>query len=112
MISDGKDKYKWPLNETEGNIAHSDPWGNDGVASNPIWMGLLKRHNTWENILSKSFPGNVRTAFDTQNNDLYIFSRDSIYILNESNHAFQSIPNSNPSSVMNPNFNIPGLFFG
>ncbi len=103
VLSDDKDKYKWPLNETEGNIAHSDPRGNNGVASNPIWMGLLKRHNTWENILNINLTGGVKVAFDPDDDDLYLLSKDSVHIFDLGNKAMRSIAHNNPSFVETTN---------
>ena len=83
---------RWPLNETEGTIAHSVPGGNNGVAVNPDW--LLKEHNTWENILRLEFPGEVKTTFDSRNDDLYFLSQDSVYIFNTVNNSLRSIATS------------------
>lgn len=105
LFSNDQSTYRWPLNETEGNIAHSSPKGENGVASNPIWF--LKRHNTWENIRNLNFAGNVKTAFDPQHNDLYILSMDTVYIYNVPDKTIRSIPHLNPSSVKTTN----GLIF-
>jgi len=101
LLTNGQKKYRWLLNETEGKIAHSTPKGNNGIASNPTWV--LKRHNTWENILSLDFPGEVKTAFDPNNNEVYILSKDSVYIFNVANKSLRSIPQADPASVDDAN---------
>lgn len=105
LFCKGHKNYKWFLNETEGNIAHSTPRGNNGIARNPTWV--LKRHNTWENILSLDFPGEAKTAFDPFNNDVYILSKDSVYIYNVIKRDKRSIPHADPSSAGDAN----GLIF-
>ena len=101
MLSNGKDQYRWPLNETEGSIAHSEPGGNDGVATNPVW--LLKRHNTWENLLNRVVPGGVRFAFDPENENLFFLSQDSVFIFDLVNKDIRSISHTEPSSVETTN---------
>jgi len=94
---DERISYLWPLDETEGTIAHSVPEGNDGIALNPTW--LLIDHNKWDPILSKQVTGRVKTAFDPRNEDLYILSRDSIYILNIPNESLRIIPQGSTGHV-------------
>ncbi len=71
---------RWPLNEIEGNIAHSVPAGYEGSADNPKW--LLKRHNTWKLLLNKEIGGHIKTAYDARNDDIYLVSEDTIYRYN------------------------------
>jgi len=89
--------YRWPLNETEGNIAHSVPKGNDGVAMNPEW--LLKRHNTWDQVLELDISGDVKTAYNASNDDLYILSQDSVYIFDVVNNLVKLIPLKVPTPI-------------
>ena len=94
LIGNDHFNYSWPLNETEGNIAHSVPSGNNGLAVNPGW--LLKEHNTWSSRLNKDIAGPVKTAFDSRNDDLYILAEDSLYILNLTGHSLRSIAQYTP----------------
>jgi len=87
--SQKKTFYTWPLNETQGNIAHSIPAGNNGVALNSEW--LLKKHNTWVQLKKTAFSGEVRTTFDPNNEDLYMVSEDSIHIYNLISNSLESI---------------------
>ncbi|MDX2431461.1 MAG: hypothetical protein QNK35_11030 [Bacteroides sp.] len=88
--------YSWPLNETDGIIAHSVPSGNSGVAVNPNW--LLKDHNTWNSSLSLDIAGKVKTAFDPLNDDLYILAEDSLYIINVPDNSLRTIAQYTPFS--------------
>ena len=96
VISSDRVPYSWPLNETEGSIAHSVPSGNSGVAVNPNW--LLKDHNTWNSSLNMDIAGEVKTAFDSRNDDLYILAEDSLYILNVPDNSLRSIAQYTPFS--------------
>ncbi|MCP4312100.1 MAG: hypothetical protein GY790_12615 [Bacteroidetes bacterium] len=87
--SKNKLSYTWPLNETEGRIAHSIPEGNDGIAFNPEW--LLKKHNTWNQLWDRVFTGTIQTTFDSRNEDLYMVSGDSIHIYNIISNSLESV---------------------
>ena len=86
---DDKVAYSWPLDEIEGAIAHSIPEGNNGIAFNPGW--LLKQHNTWDQQINLEIVGGAKTTFDSRNDDLYIVSKDSIYIFNLVDKSVRSI---------------------
>ncbi len=111
LLCNGHKNYKWLLNETEGNIVHSTPKGNNGIAINPTWV--LKRHNTWESQFNMAIQGEALTTFDPLNSELYILSQDSIFIFNVVNNTLQSIPLSRPCDmdapmelIFNPHNNI------
>jgi len=87
--SNNKKKYSWPLNETQGSIAHSSPEGNNGFALNPVW--LLKKHNTWNPLASRTFSGEARTTFNPRDEELYIVTNDSLHIYNVDLNTFESI---------------------
>ncbi len=94
VMGSDRDHYSWPLDETEGSIAHSVPSGYNGVAVNPNW--LLKDHNTWNSSISMVITGKVKTAFDTRNDDLYILAEDSLYIFNVPEHSLRSMAQYTP----------------
>ncbi len=90
QVESGKNtSINWPLNETDGVTAHSFPGGNNGFANNPEW--LLKNHNTWDQRLSKQISGEVKTSFDSKNDDLYILTRDSLHIYHVENDSINSL---------------------
>jgi len=95
--SDDKIAYSWPLNETEGVLAHSIPRGNNGVALNPGW--LLKHHNTWVQQINLEIEGGAKTAFDSRNDQLYIVSKDSIHILHVEDRSLRSIAHIFPPNI-------------
>ncbi len=90
QVKSGKNtRIIWPLDETGGIIAHSFPGGNNGIAVNPEW--LLKYHNTWDQRLSKQISGEVKTAFDSKNDDLYLLTTDSLHIYNIADDSIRSL---------------------
>lgn len=86
-----KQTYHWPLNETEGFIAHSIPAGKDGSAVNPEW--LLKQHNTWKMKLDMEVEGIIKAAFDQRNECLYMVTADSVYLYYVTNDSMSTITN-------------------
>jgi DNA-binding SARP family transcriptional activator len=104
MLSYNKKSWHWPLDETEGSIAHSLPSGNNVITTNPGW--LLKEHNSWKPLISKSISGKVQAAFDTKHDKLYLLSHDSIYIYSISDdflfsHALRSpLPRDAPNHLI------------
>lgn len=93
--------YRWPLNEISGTIAHSVPEGSNGLAVNPEW--LLKKHNTWNNILNLEVTGTVKSTFDNNNDDLYIVSTDTIYIYNVIKDSMGKIAIKSPYVIESAN---------
>ena len=94
---DNKVAYSWPLDEIEGTIAHSIPGGNNGVALNAGW--LLKQHNTWDQQINLEIAGGAKTAYDSRNDNLYIVSKDSVYIFNVMEKSERSIAQKLPPHI-------------
>ncbi len=101
LICDEGSSCKWPLNETDGNIAHSVPEGDNGIAINPRW--LLKEHNTWMQLLELEIKGEVKSTFDPRNDDLYILSMDSLYIYNLIEDGIRGIAQESPPPIEGSN---------
>lgn len=97
VISGNRSSYKWPLDEIEGTQAHSEPEGQNGLVSNPEW--LLKHHNTWEPILEMNLEGDVHTAFDARNDNLYIVTQDAVIVFDVVNHINRRIELEVPALV-------------
>ncbi len=96
-----KNTWHWPLDETEGNTAHSIPSGKNALTINPGW--LLKDHNLWKPLLIRNIPGQVKTAFDTKHDELYLFSEDSVYIYTFQNDSIRVLAQNGPSPIKYPN---------
>ncbi len=92
---------RWSLNEINGTIAHSVPAGNNGTAYNPTW--LLKRHNTWELALNKEVAGKIKTTYDSRNDNLYMVSKDTIFIYNINTDSLVRITANSELRIQNSN---------
>jgi len=97
LVSGNRYAYSWPLNEIEGNLAHSEPAGNHGLATNPEW--LLKHHNTWKNLLDLELEGEIKTTYDAQNDKLYIVSQREVIVFDVVNKTRRSIQLDSPSDI-------------
>jgi DNA-binding SARP family transcriptional activator len=103
-LSYNKQSWHWPLNETEGNIAHSQPPGNDVSTVNPGW--LLKAHSSWKPLINRSISGQVKAAFDAKHNELYLLTKDSVYIYSIPNDSldikalYSSLPLDSPNHLI------------
>jgi len=96
-----KKPWLWPLNETDGDIARSQPPGNNISTIHPGW--LLKDHNTWNPLLNRSINGIVRTAFDSKHDQLYLVSDDSLYIYSFNNDSMSIVAHFSPAKISSPN---------
>ncbi|MCP4309883.1 MAG: hypothetical protein GY790_01350, partial [Bacteroidetes bacterium] len=100
-LSCNKKSWHWTLDETDGNIATSQPPGNNISAINPGW--LLKDHNAWYSLLNRSIHGQVKAAFDTKHDQLYLVSDDSLYIYSFHNDSMSIVAHYSPSPISSPN---------
>ena len=72
-----KQKYFFPLSETEGNQAFDILQKNVAQIKNPIWIS--PRHHKWKEIQAFETSATPSIAFDKKNEILYITSVDSLY---------------------------------
>jgi len=100
-VRSNKQAWHWPLDETEGSIAHSQPPGNSVTAINPGW--LLKDHSTWNSLVTKSIPAQIKMAFDAKHDKLYLVSKDSIYVYSIAKDSMDITAHYSPSHIESPN---------
>lgn len=72
----GAQKYFWPLDEHQGNIAHEQIKGKSALAANPLW--IKKLHHDWQLIKSGKIKGEISVAFDAKNETLFFVGPDSL----------------------------------
>jgi len=77
IAENGAIKYKWELNEFNGNIAHEDVKQASAGVKNPIWM--KEKHYDWNLTKDLALNGAVATAFDQKNGAIYMVSKDSVF---------------------------------
>ncbi len=98
LTMNDKVTYHWPLDETDGTVAHSSPAVSNGIATNPIW--LLKQHNTWEKVLDLQEGPVVKTAFDPGLESLFIVFADSVLQYQVPRDSMITIHHRSPLTVV------------
>lgn len=73
----GSEKYYWPLNELEGDLAIDSLHHRKASVLNPIWV--RSKHERWELAENFSIVGNPSIAFDPTSEKLFIINNDSLY---------------------------------
>ena len=75
-IGDGEKDYFFPLNEWSGNTVHDSLGNAAGSVDNPIW--LINESYFWKQIYGQSFKDVAGLNFDPLDQDLFIFTKDSL----------------------------------
>lgn len=75
-VGDGEKNYFFPLNEWSGNSVHNGSGNVMGIVDNPIW--LINESYFWKQVYGQSFKDVAGLNFDPLDQDLFIFTRDSL----------------------------------
>lgn len=76
IAEEGIEKYSWPLDEYEGQVAREKVAGKNALAGKPLW--IKKLHYEWQPVLSRTVKGPASVAFDAKKELLYVVSDDSL----------------------------------
>lgn len=76
IISDGKERYHWPLDAEKGPVAAETVKGDDAMVANPLW--IRSTHYEWKPLDSLLIDGPASCAFDAHDGILYLIGRDSL----------------------------------
>lgn len=77
-ISDGRKKFVFPLNESEGVEVKEIKGKTYGVVNNPQW--LMHKSYKWDEVASFSSQSRAGVNYDRFRKNLVYYNRDSIYI--------------------------------
>lgn len=77
-ISDGRKKFVFPLNESEGEEVNEIKGKTYGVVNNPQW--LMHKSYKWDEVASFSSQSRAGVNYDRFRKNLVYYNRDSIYI--------------------------------
>ena len=77
-ISDGRKKFVFPLNESEGEEVNDINGKTYGVVNNPQW--LMHKSYKWDEVASFSSQSRAGVNYDRFRKNLVYYNRDSIYI--------------------------------
>ncbi len=72
----GKTKYIFPLNESEGEDVHDDKGKISGHVKNPVW--IINHYHNWEKEITFKSECTAGIAYDEVNNRIIVINRDSI----------------------------------
>lgn len=75
-VGDGAKEYFFPLDEWSGNTVHDSLGDVTGAVENPIW--LINESYFWKQIYGQSFKDVAGLNFDPLDQDVFIFSKDSL----------------------------------
>lgn len=93
--------HYWPLDETEGNIAHDREGGKDGVFNKGMWV----KANNFKYHLIATFDNTdgFTVSYNPKTNRVYLSTRDSIIKYNLNNNQAEIIlTNHNPKIFSGP----------
>ncbi|MCU0361955.1 MAG: hypothetical protein MUE32_01240 [Bacteroidales bacterium] len=85
--------HNWPLNELEGNTAADIKGSMDASVAEPMW--LKSEHHNWKEVLDLETEGNVKLAFDPENEDLIIAGPAEILRFSVGNNSLTHITPKN-----------------
>jgi len=95
IVQDNRQKFVFPLNESNGNTVHNDLGASYGLVDNPIWLINKAYYWTLRNILtSKSVAG---VNFNPSSEEVYLLNIDSITIYNIRSGITKTMPYANKS---------------
>lgn len=80
VVSDNKNKYNFPLNESEGEEVHSREGVVFGQVSNPIW--LINELYYWAYKQKFTSSGVAGYNYDETTDNVFIFNKDSLITYN------------------------------
>jgi len=92
-----KDKYRFELNENEGNIVHDVKGKSIGKVSKPEW--LINDAYHWRYKTSFKSGSSAGSNYNSAKKEIYYFNRDSIYIYNVRTERTEVIAFDEPCPV-------------
>ena len=86
-IGNNENSYSFPLNEWKGTDVHDKAGNITGYVENPIW--LINESYFWKPFYTHSFSNVAGLNFNTNTQNLFIFSKDSLITINPQNNQIQ-----------------------
>lgn len=98
-ISFDGDVITFPLDEDSGDIAGSSRWYLRGKTVNPIW--LLNGAYHFRKVATRRSSRMLCAGFDQRHHSIYMFNRDSLFVLDLVTEHLTGRATSNPCPVYN-----------
>ena len=89
-----KRNYNWPLKEISGEVVHEINHSKSGIVKHPRWLQSL--HSSWNKIASMELKGRAQTAFNQEEDLIYIVTSTSLLSVN-----------LRDASILNEEYNRP-----
>ncbi|MDO3628190.1 kelch repeat-containing protein [Mucilaginibacter sp. BT774] len=96
-VGDHNSTYVFPLDEWKGTEAHDQEGNVIGAVENPVW--LINESYFWKPVYTNSFKQVAGLNFNTIDQNLFIFKKDSIITFNSESKRAIATPYQNPFPV-------------
>ncbi|MEX0987520.1 MAG: hypothetical protein WD052_08595 [Bacteroidales bacterium] len=94
-------QYIWPLKQTESEVVYEVNHQKDGLVKNPNW--LLSLHTNWKKIANLELSGLAQTAFNQEEDLLYIATSESLFTLNLLDNSIRKEEFTSPYKIVSTN---------
>jgi len=92
-VGDNKKTYVFPLDEWKGTEVHDQEGDVTGAVENPVW--LINESYFWKPVYRNSFKQVVGLNFNTIDQNLFIFKKDSLITFNSESKRAIATPYQN-----------------
>ncbi|HTK20814.1 MAG TPA: hypothetical protein VL442_14915, partial [Mucilaginibacter sp.] len=96
-VGDDKKTYVFPLDEWKGTELHDQEGDVTGTVDNPVW--LINESYFWKPFYRNSFKQVVGLNFNTTDQNLFIFKKDSLITFDSESKRAVVTPYQNPLPV-------------
>jgi hypothetical protein len=93
--------YYWPMKQGDGEVVQEVNHQKDGLVKNPNW--LLTLHTDWRKIAGLELTGLAQTAFNQQEDQLYISTSNSLMSMNLADNSISEQGYTVPYQVISEN---------
>ena len=94
-------EYSWPMKQGEGEVVREVNHRKDGLVKNPNW--LLTLHTDWKKIAELELSGAAQTAFNQQEDMLYVVTSNSLMPLELTDNSISNEAYASPYKVVSTN---------
>lgn len=93
--------YSWPLKQTDGGNVEEVLHNRNGSVKNPNW--LITLHTNWKKIASLELNGWTETAFNQEDDLIYVGTSQSLFTLDLTDNSFSNLEFKSPYKFLSSN---------
>ena len=101
ILENGKQKFFWPLNEYNGNVAKEQVSGSPASVIKPLW--IIKMHHEWQLLKSKVVKGPASVTFDDDKEMVHVIASDSLQSYSVRANKFSAVAYKNQLNLLRGN---------